>query len=130
MIRIGIEACRSKLRCDLLEHPERYFFILRADGKASLCIRTCDHRGEDIQVRIIDGLCLKEDGNLHSVFEDSINDAVFEMRQLRRHSCIGDEYPLSPDLSRSISQMPDLANWIVSSILINKVSLVIYCFQA
>jgi len=35
MIKIGIEASRNKLRCDLLEHPERYFFILAIDSNAS-----------------------------------------------------------------------------------------------
>lgn len=129
MIKIGIEASRNKLLCDLIEHPARYFFILAIDGNASLCIRTCDSEGEDIQAHVIDGLCLKEDGNLHSVFEDGINDAILEMHQWKRHSCQGDEYPISTYLVRIISQMPDLANWIVSSILAKGKNLVIYPFQ-
>lgn len=129
MIKIGIEASRNKLRCDLLEHPERYFFILKMDGNASLCIRTCDARGEDVQAHAIDGLCLKEDGNLYSVFEDGINDAIFEMHRWKSHSCLGDEYPISTHLMRIIPQMPDLANWIISSVLVNGKNLVIHPFR-
>jgi len=129
MIKIGIEASRDKLRCDLLEHPERYFFILAIDSNASLCIRTCDSRGDDIQAHIIDGLYLSEDGNLYSVFEDGINDALFEMHQWKIHSCPGDEYPLSMHLIRIISQMPDLANWIISSILVNGKNLMLNPFR-
>ena len=129
MIKIGIEASRNKLRCDLLEHPERYFFILAIDSNASLCIRTCDSRGENIQAHIIEGLYLSEDGDLHSVFEDGINDALFEMHHWKSHSCIGDEYPISRHLMHTISQMPDLANWIISSILVNGKNLMLNPFR-
>ncbi|MFZ3148696.1 MAG: hypothetical protein WA137_06605 [Methanothrix sp.] len=126
MIRIGIEVNRTNLHCDLLEHPGRYFFILLADSRASLCIRTCDSQGENIQVHIIDGLSLNEDGNLYSVFEESINDAILELHDLKIHSSEGALYPLSSHLARIISSMPDLVDWIVSSILSNGKNLVIY----
>jgi hypothetical protein len=126
MIRIGIEVSRRNLRCDLLEHPGRYFFILLVDSRATLCIRTCDSQGENIQAHIIDGFSLKEDGNLDSVFEDGINDAVLELQDWKSHSCQGDEYPLSSHLVQMISRMPDLVDWIVSSILSNGKNLVIY----
>ena len=126
MIRIGIEVSRRNLRCDLLEHPERYFFILRADSRASLCIRTCDSQGENIQAHIIDGFSLNEDGNLYSVFEDGINDAILEWHDRKSHSSEGEEYPLSSHLVHMISRMPDLVDWIVSSILSNGKNLVIY----
>ena len=125
MIRIGIEASRRNLRCDLLEHPGRYFFILLADSRATLCIRTCDSRGENIQAHVIDGLSLNEEGNLYSVFEDGINDAILELHAWKRHSCEGDEYPLSFHLAGKISGMPDLVDWIISSILSNGKNLII-----
>jgi hypothetical protein len=126
MIRIGIEVSRRNLRCDLLEHPGRYFFILRADSRASLCIRTCDSKGVNIQAHIIDGFSLTENGNLCSVFEDCINDAILELYDWKIHSCEGDEYPLSSHLVSIISMMPDLVDWIVSSILCDGKNLVIY----
>lgn len=126
MIRIGIEVSRKNLRCDLLEHPGRYFSILLADGRATLCIRTCDFQGENIQVHIIDGFSLDKDGSLYSVFEDGISDAVLELQDWKRHSCQGDEYPLTSHLVQMISSMPDLVDWIISSIISNGKNLVIY----
>jgi len=126
MIRIGIEVSRRNLHCDLLEHPERYFFILQADSRASLCIRTCDSQGENIQAHIIDGFSLTEDGKLYSVFEDAINDAILELHDRMSRSCEGDEYLLSYHLVHMISGMPDLVDWIVSSTLSNEKNLVIY----
>jgi hypothetical protein len=126
MIRIGIEVCRINLHSDLLEHPGRYFFILLADSRASLCIRTCDAQGENIQAHIIDGFSLDEEGNLYSVFKDGINDAFLELYDWNIHPFEGDEYPLSSHLMDMISSMPDLVDWIVSSILSEGNNLVIY----
>lgn len=126
MIRIGIEVSRTNLHYDLLEHPGRYFFILLSDSRASLCIRTCNARGENIQVHIIDGFSSNEEGNLYSVFEDGINDAILELYDRKMHSSEGDEYPLSSHLMHMISRMPDLVEWIVSSILSEGNNLVIY----
>jgi len=126
MIRIGIEVSRRNLRCDLLEHPRRYFFIVQTDSRAFLCIRTCDSQGENIQAHIIDGFSLKEDGKLYSIFEDGINDAILELHDRMSRSCEGDEYLLSYHLVQMISGMPDLVDWIVSSILSNGKNLVIY----
>jgi hypothetical protein len=126
MIRIGIEVSRKNLQCDLLEHPERYFFILLADSRATLCIRTCDSQGENIQTHIIDGFSLNDEGNLYSVFGDGINDAILELYDWKIHSSEGDEYPLSSHLVMIISRMPDLVDWIVSSILAKGINLVIY----
>jgi hypothetical protein len=125
MIRIGIEVSRKNLRYDLLEHPGRYFFILSQDSRAALCIRTCDSQGEDIQVHIIDGLSLNEDGNLYSVFEDCINDAVLELHNWKSRSCEGDEYPISSNLTQIISEMPDMVDWIISSFLSDGKNLVV-----
>ena len=126
MIRIGIEASRKNLRCDLLEHPERYFFITLSGSHASLCIRTCDSQGESVQAHMIDGLYLNRDGNLYSVFEDSINDAILEMHEGKGYPCQGNAYPLSSRLEQIISSMPDLVDWIISSILSDGKNLVIY----
>jgi hypothetical protein len=124
-IKIGIELSHGKLRCDLLTHPERYFFILVADGQGVLCIRTCNPKGENIEAHIIDGLIPNEEGYLVSVFEEGIRDAIWE-RDLRMSSCEGDEYPISSRLSWMICQMPDLADWIISSVLTNGKNLVIF----
>jgi hypothetical protein len=126
MIKIGIEVSRRNLRCDLLEHPDRYFFILETDNRPSLCIRTCDFRGENIEAHIIDGLVLKEDGNLYSIFEDCINDRILELYDWKRHSCQGDEYPISSQIVQIISMLPDFVDWIISSILSRGRNLVIY----
>ena len=116
MIRIGIAVSRRNLRCDLLEHPGRYFILL-ADSRATLCIRTCDPQGENIQVHIIDGFSLNKDGNLYSVFEDDINDVILQLHDWKSRSFVGDEYPVSSHLVQIISMMPDLVDWITSSIL-------------
>lgn len=129
MIKIGLRPAETNCAATSLSIQKRYFFILAIDSNASLCIRTCDSRGENIQAHIIEGLYLSEDGDLHSVFEDGINDALFEMHHWKSHSCIGDEYPISRHLMHTISQMPDLANWIISSILVNGKNLMINPFR-
>ena len=126
MIKIGIEVSSRNLRFDLLEHPDRYFFILVTGSMATLCIRTCDSQGESIEAHVIDGLVLKRDGNLYSIFEDGINDTILELHDWKRHSCDGDEYPISQNLVQIISMMPDLVDWIISSILNKCRNLVIY----
>lgn len=128
MIRIGIEVSRRNLQCDLLQHPGRYFFILAADDRASLCIRTCNSEGEDINDHVIEGLVLKEDGYLHSVFEEAINDAIMELQEWKRRSCLGSEYPISFHLACLLSQMPDLVDWIISSFLSYDRNLVFFQF--
>jgi len=81
--------------------------------------------GENIQMHIIDGFSLREDGNLYSVFENCINDAIFQQGEWISRSCQGDEYFLTPCLVQMISSMPDLVDWIVSSILSDGKNLVI-----
>ena len=79
-----------------------------------------------MEAHIIDGLIPNEEGYLVSVFEEGIRDAVWELRDQRRSSCEGDEYPISSRLSWMICQMPDLADWIISSVLTNGKNLVIF----
>jgi hypothetical protein len=125
MMRIGIEVSRCNLRRDLLMHPERYFFILRSERCAFLCIRTCDAEGNDIQFHILDAFALKDDGQLHSVFDDLINDALFEFEEAEGCYFPAHEYPLSHHLVQSISKMPDLMDWIITSVLSHERNLII-----
>ncbi len=125
-MRIGIEVNHRNLRCDLLWHPERYFFILLADSRASLCIRTCDATGENIQMHIIDGLSLSDEGGLYSVFAYLINDAISKRNEVEEGCNQRDEFPLTPNLVRMISRMPDLVDWILNTIITKKRNLVIY----
>ena len=134
MIRIGIEVSSRNLHCDLLDNPGRYFFILEADSRASLCIQTCDIQGEDIRTHMIDCLAPNREGNLYSIFEDGINDAVLERQELRRQSYQGYNYSVSyavsyavsSQLAQMLSSMPDLMDWIISSILNRGRNLVLY----
>ena len=126
MIRIGIEVSGRNLHCDLLENPGRYFFILEADSRASLCIQTCDIQGEDIRTHIIDCLAPNGEGNLYSIFEDGINDAVLERQERKRQSFQEDSYAVSPQLVQMLSMMPDLMNWILSSIITRGRNLILY----
>ncbi len=117
LIKIGIEATRGKLRCDLLSHPGRYFFILVMDSRAALCIRSCDSRGEDITMHIIDGLVSDADGNLVSVFEKALEEGMRKLREGRKGSCKEGRYPITSCLERTISSMPELIDWTISSAL-------------
>jgi hypothetical protein len=126
MMAIGVNVSRGIMQCDLLMHPERYFFIHMMDHRASLCIRTCDAMGKSIQVHVLDGFSFHDDGCGHSVFSDLINDAVCEMQNIAGCSSPRDEYPLSFHLSKKISGMPDMMEWIVSTILSEEKNLIIY----
>ena len=128
MIKIGIEASRRNLHCDLLDNPGRYFFILDACGRMALCIQTCDSQGEDITTQMIDCLSLDDDGNLTSIFEDCVNKTIQKPQECRRHSSSGEPngYPVSSQLAEMLSMMPGLMDWIISSILTNGRNLVIY----
>ena len=126
MIRIGIEVSSRNLHCDLLENPGRYFFILEADSRASLCIQTCDIQGEDIRTHIIDCLAPNGEGNLYSIFEDGINDAVLERQERKSQSFQEDSYAVSPQLVQMLSMMPDLMDWILSSIITHGRNLILY----
>ncbi len=130
MIRIGIEVSSRNLRCDLLENPGRYFFILATGGQATLCIKTCDFHGEDIKMHIIDALAPDGEGNLDSIFEDGINGAILEWQDWKKPSMKGGEYPISSHLVRVLSGMPDLMDWIISSILNNERNLIVCPFES
>jgi len=126
-MRIGIEVSHKRLRYDLRWHPERYFFIMLEDSHASLCIRTCDATGENIQMHIIDGLSLNDNGDLYSVFAYLIDDAMSRRGNEERNSVQSGEFPLTSNLIQVISKMPDLVDWIMNSIITNKRNLVMNC---
>jgi len=117
LIKIGIEVSHEKLQHDLLMHPARYFFILQVKERAFLCIRTCNQEGEDITSHIIDGLMPDGEGNLVSVFETGLKDAIIEHFGQKKITDSGTEYPISSHLAWIISMMPDLVRWIFSTIL-------------
>jgi hypothetical protein len=117
LIKIGVESTKAKLSCDILSHPDRYFFILLQNGHATLCIRTCNSRGEDIRAQIIDGLVLDHNGNLISIFEDDLKDLVSEIEYRKPRTWDDEEYPLSPHIAWIISTLPDMIGWIISSLL-------------
>lgn len=117
MIKIGIECTFERLRCDILTHPERYFFVLLIDDQATLCIRTCNSRGDEIVTHIVDGLLPDPNGNLISAFEEGIENTLIEQRHSVKCSCEGHEYLISTPLEEKISRMPDLIDWLMSSVL-------------
>jgi hypothetical protein len=125
LIRVGFELSQKGLHGDILAHPARYFFILVANGQAFLCIRTCDQQGEDITAHIIEGLVADEEGDLSSIFDHGLREAVLEQREQNGHSCKGGEYPISPQLGWIISMMPDMIEWLISSVLTNGRSIVL-----
>jgi len=50
---------------------------------------------------------------------------ILELEGYKTHSCEGDEYPITPCLARIISKVPELTEWIISSLLINGRNLII-----
>lgn len=118
MIKIGIECSFEKLRSDLLSNPGRYFFVLLKDGQATLCVRTCNSRGEEIRAHIIDGLVPDSKGSLSSIFEEGIKESLNKQRHFVRQCCEGYEYQISQLLERELKGMPGLIDWLMNTILI------------
>ena len=130
MIKIGIEVSRRNLHCDLIENPGRYFFIQEEGCRTYLCIQTCDTQGEETLAHNVDVLIPNEEGNLHSIFEEVLedinNDISIERQEWKRDSLFGNRYPISSQLVQMLSMMPDFMDWMISSILTNGRNLVIY----
>ncbi|MFB3763913.1 MAG: hypothetical protein ACE14P_01540 [Methanotrichaceae archaeon] len=117
MIKIGIESTFEGLRRDILSHPEKFFFILVIDGQAALCIRTCNSKGNELQAHVIDGMVPDSKGNLKSIFEDVIRDALLEQIGPGLQLYDGKEYMVTGALGKKISEMPDLIEWAMKSVL-------------
>jgi len=126
MIKIGIEVSRRKLLSDLLDNPGRYFFILSECGRSALCIQTCNFQGEDIRTHIINGFALDKNGDLISLFDDGISDSILKSYNWERRTPGQREYPISSHLEHTLCRLPDLMDWIISSILVRDRNLVIY----
>ncbi|MDD4579448.1 MAG: hypothetical protein PHF80_02100 [Methanothrix sp.] len=77
-------------------------------------------------MHIIDGLSLSDEGGLYSVFAYLINDAISKRNEVEEGCNQRDEFPLTPNLVRMISRMPDLVDWILNTIITKKRNLVIY----
>lgn len=116
LIKIGLEATRDELIDQLLMNPEKYFSIIVMKGRAVLCLRTCDRRGEDVQVKALDCLAHGGDSDLVSIFGDELNLAV-----IKRDNCLdnleGGRYPISSSLRRKISEQPGFIDWITRYVL-------------
>jgi hypothetical protein len=116
LIRMGLEASAAELYNQLLTHPDRYFFILVIEGKVILCIQTCDMQGENSKVQEIDCLAYDPQSGLVSAFQEDLAEAMMK-RELFLKYLEGDRYPISTAIMEKIAGMPDLIEWIISSIL-------------
>ncbi len=114
LIRIGIESDVDELYNQLSMHPERYFYILIIKGHAVLCVQTCDNCGNNIRDHEIDGLTPDSDGNLVSVFQDDLQDAMIK-RELYMKYLEGERYPISQAIRKRIMELPGFIDWIISS---------------
>ncbi len=114
LIRIGIESDVIELYNQLSLHPERYFFILITEGRAALCIQTCDNCGNDIKVHEIDGLTHDSEGNLVSEFQDDLQNAVIK-RELYMKYLEGERYPISQALRKRIIELAGFLDWMIAS---------------
>jgi len=120
MIKIGLEATRRELKREILSHPSRYFLIRAFEGRAALCMRTCNGCGEDLQDHIIDGLVLMPGGKLISIFEDDLAEAaLMELSEPLDGGDLLKYYLLSPALIDKISRLEEMIDWIISSVLVN-----------
>ncbi len=125
MIKMGIESSASKLQDQLQLHPERYFFILVIEERPALCLQTCDVYGGDIETKEIDGLMLCPEGNLASVFQEDLQEAMIK-RELYLRYLEGEQYPISQAIRKKISELPDFIDWIMKSVLIRGRCLMLY----
>jgi hypothetical protein len=117
LIKIGLEANGACLRNELLMHPGRYFAILMIDGRAAVCIRTCDGRGEDLQSHVVDGLMTDSDGNLVSIFEKELYESLSKQKISNRSINRQEFCQISPGIANKIRSLPGFVDYIISSIL-------------
>jgi len=116
-IRLGIELTAEELQRDLMNHPERYFSIMVVDGRAALCVQTCDSKGENTMDHMIDGCVLDSSGSLKSIFEKELRNA-FEEKLDPMDSIDSDHvhYRISPTLIERIREETEFINWLVSRV--------------
>jgi hypothetical protein len=112
---MGVEASAAELYDQILTHPDRYFFILVTEGQVVLCMQTCDRQGENSKVQEIDCLAYDPQNSLVSAFQEDLMEAMMK-RELFVKYLDGDRYPISAAIREKITGMPDLIEWIISSI--------------
>ncbi len=125
MIKMGIESSKAMLHDQLQLHPDRFFFISVIGERPALCLQTCDAYGEDIETKDIDGLMLCPEGNLVSVFQEDLQEAMMK-RELYLRYLEGEQYPISQAIGKKISELPDFIDWIMKSVLIRERCLMLY----
>lgn len=125
MIKMGIESCEANLHDQLLLHPERYFFILVIEERPALCLQTCDIYGSNLEIKEIDGLMLRPEGNLVSIFQEDLQEAMIK-RELYLRYLEGEQYPISQAISKKISEQPGFIDWIMNTVLIRGRCLMLY----
>ena len=58
-----------------------------------------------------------QNGNLVSVFEEGIKEALIERKNSMRRSCEGCEYSITTHLEEIIARMPNLIDWMMTTVL-------------
>ena len=117
LIKVGLEATRQDLQKELLAHPCKYFFILVTDNRASLCIRTCDGEGENLQSHVVDALTPDSDGNLVSLFEEDLQMVVVGRNRSTTLSDGEELCSISQDIAERMKILPGFVNWIIFTVL-------------
>lgn len=125
LIKMGIESSTARLHNQLLLHPERYFFILVIEERPALCLQTCDSSGDGIEIKEIDGLMLRPEGDLVSVFEEDLQEAMMK-RELYLRYLEGEQYPISRAIKEKIAKLPGFIDWIIESVPIRGRCLMLY----
>ena len=112
-IRIGLECTIEKLRSDMLSNPGRYFFILILDGKATLCIRTCNSLGRDLKEHEVQGLQVDPEGTLISVFQDHLDRVVEEKKGCKVGCSDYWDHSITPSIEEAISSLPSFIDYLL-----------------
>jgi hypothetical protein len=112
-IRIGLECTIEKLRSDMLSNPGRYFFILILEGKATLCIRTCNSLGSDLKEHEVQGLQVDPDGTLISVFQDHLDRAMEEKKGCKVGCSDYWDHSITPSIEEAISSLPSFIDYLL-----------------
>jgi hypothetical protein len=125
LIKMGIESSASRLHDQLLLHPERYFFISVIEERPALCLQTCDGCGNGIEIKEIDGLMLRPEGDLVSVFQEDLQEAMIKREPYLRY-LEGEQYPISQAIKENIAKLPGFIDWVIESVPIKGRCLMLY----
>lgn len=125
LIKMGIESSAAKLHDQLLLHPEMYFFILVIEERPALCLQTCDSSGNGIEIKEMDGLMLSPEGDLASVFQEDLQEAMIKLELYLRY-LEGEQYPISQTIKEKIVKLPGFIDWIIESVAVRGRCLMLY----